>query len=166
MRSSGGTSASRSSSVATSATGSLIGPMIAPLGSPTRRYRPRTVSFAVLRCGAVATSAEVDRTIKRLVRRLSDATRDPKATLPRGERSLAVVIPDLDLVYTGSFSSGAISNLRKGGPAGDEDVKVTVSSDDLVALADGRLGVAGALLWGKLRVDAGARDLLLLRQLF
>jgi predicted lipid carrier protein YhbT len=115
--------------------------------------------------GAVATPAEVDRTLKDLVRRLAGASPQTRST-PSGERKLVVIIPDLELVYTGAYSAGAISSLRKARPNGEEDVKITVSSDDLIALADGRLGVGSALLWGKLRVEAGARDLLLLRQLF
>jgi predicted lipid carrier protein YhbT len=130
------------------------------------RRRARTTPGAVLRLGAVATPAEVDRTLKDLVRRLAGASPQTRST-PSGERKLVVFIPDLELVYTGAYSAGAISSLRKAArPNGEEDVKITVSSDDLIALADGRLGVGSALLWGKLRVEAGARDLLLLRQLF
>ncbi len=112
----------------------------------------------------VATAAEVDRTLKDLVRRLDEAAVDANS-LPES-RTLAVLIKDLGVSYTAQFGAGRISALAKAEPLGDEDVRIVVGSDDLIALATGRMGVGGALLMGKLRVDAGARDLLLLRHLF
>lgn len=112
----------------------------------------------------VATAAEVDRTLRELVRRLDEASID-ESGLPR-QRSVAVSIPDLELHYTAVFGGGRISGLKKRDPVGNEDVMIKVGSDDLVALASGRMGVAGALLTGKLRVDAGFSDLLLIRQMF
>lgn len=82
------------------------------------------------------------------------------------KRTLAVKIRDLDASYTATFGGGRITGLSRGSPTGKEDVTITVASDDLVALASGRMGVGGALLSGKLRVDAGFSDLLLIRQMF
>ncbi|MGH2830960.1 MAG: SCP2 sterol-binding domain-containing protein [Actinomycetota bacterium] len=112
----------------------------------------------------MATPAEVDRTLQDLVRRLDEAAIE-EAGLPR-QRRLLVRIKDLGLTYTATFGGGRISGLEQKESGGDEDVTITVGSDDLVALASGRMGVGGALLSGKLRVDAGFSDLLLIRQLF
>lgn len=114
----------------------------------------------------MATATDVDRTLKDLVRRLNSATLDSDAQMPEGSRSLLIVIRDLDVTYTCVFTGGRIERLRKTEESGDEDARITVSSDDLIALATGKMGVGGALLTGRLRVDAGMRDLLMLRQLF
>lgn len=112
----------------------------------------------------MATASEVDRTLKQLVKRLDEASLEP-GNLPE-KRSLVVFIRDLDITYTAVFGGGRITALKKRDAEGDEDVRISLSSDDLASLANGKLGVGGALLTGRLRVDAGARDLLLLRQLF
>jgi putative sterol carrier protein len=120
----------------------------------------------VVRFGAVATAADVDKTLKDLVRRLNGAEIDHGAQMPEGSRSLVVAIRDLDITYTCVFANGRIESLKKGQASGDEDARITLSSDDLIALASGKMGIGGALLTGRLRVDAGMRDLLMLRQLF
>jgi len=119
---------------------------------------------AVLVCPSVATEDEVDRTLRDLVRRLEGADVG-RRSLPE-RRSLAVFIKDLDVSYTAVFGEGVISSLAKAEPSGNEDVRIFVSSDDLISLAAGTMGVGGALLTGRLRVDAGMSDLLLLRHLF
>jgi putative sterol carrier protein len=120
----------------------------------------------VVRFRAVASAADVDKTLKDLVRRLNGAKIEDGAQIPEGSRSLVIAIRDLDLTYTCVFAEGRIDRLKKAEAAGDEDARITVTSDDLVALASGKMGVGGALLTGRLRVDAGMRDLLMLRQLF
>lgn len=119
---------------------------------------------AVLVCRPVATEDQVDTTLRDLVRRLSEADVG-RRSLPE-RRSLAVFIKDLDVSYTGVFGDGIISDLERREPDGSEDVRIHVSSDDLISLATGKMGVGGALLTGRLRVDAGMSDLLLLRRLF
>lgn len=81
-------------------------------------------------------------------------------------RTLLVQVKDLDESFTAVFAAGSIKDLKRAASSGDEDVTISVGSDDLIALATGRMGVAGAMLTGRLRVDAGVRDLLLIRQLF
>jgi predicted lipid carrier protein YhbT len=126
--------------------------------SPAEPERPRAI------LAAVATRAQVERTLDDLIGRLHDADVSERS-LP-AERTLLCHISDLALWYRGTFSEGRISGLVavKKPPRGD--VVITVSSDDLVALSEGRLSPVFAFLSGKLRVDAGARDLMLIRQLF
>jgi predicted lipid carrier protein YhbT len=120
------------------------------------------ISRAIL--AAVATRAQVERTLADLISRLHDTDVSDRS-LP-AERTLLCHISDLDLWYRGTFAEGRISGLVavKKPPTGD--VIITVSGDDLVALSEGRLSPVFAFLSGKLRVDAGARDLMLIRQLF
>lgn len=120
----------------------------------------------MVRFRAVASAADVDKTLRDLVRRLNDAEINDEAQMPEGSRTLVVAIRDLDITYTCLFANGRIEKLRKIEATGDEDARITVSSDDLIALASGKMGVGGALLTGRLRIDAGMRDLLMLRQLF
>jgi hypothetical protein len=46
------------------------------------------------------------------------------------------------------------------------DIRLTMSSDDLVALTDGRLSFGPAWASGRIKLEAGLRDLLRLRKLF
>ena len=45
------------------------------------------------------------------------------------------------------------------------DIRLTMASDDLVALTDGRLQFGPAWATGRVRLEAGLRDLLRLRKL-
>jgi hypothetical protein len=112
----------------------------------------------------VATKAQVERTLADLIKRLASADVSDRA-LPE-ERSIVCYIRDLDTYYRGTFSDGSISKLVAHSKPQQADVLITVTGDDLVALGDGRLSPVYAFLSGKLRVDAGARDLMLIRQLF
>lgn len=114
----------------------------------------------------MATREQVDRTLKTLIKRLDTADLDG-ASLPNTERAILVTITDLELIYRAEYSGGRIRRLRAAKRGDDTaDVRISLSSDELVALADGKSSLPMALLFGRIRVDANARDLLLLRQLF
>jgi hypothetical protein len=113
----------------------------------------------------VATRAEVDRTLKTLMKRLDGADLDG-ASLPSESRSIVCVITDLEIVYRAEYANSRITKLREVKSAEGGDVRISVASDELISLADGRSSLPMALLFGRIRVDAHARDLLLLRQLF
>lgn len=125
--------------------------------------RPEDTSDILRR---VATREQVDRTLRELVGRLDGAELND-AKLPSESRSILCVVTDLDLVYRAEYSKGRIRKLRvvKAGTDG-ADVRITLPSDELVSLAEGRSSLPMALLFGRIKVDANARDLLLLRQLF
>lgn len=112
----------------------------------------------------MAGKAQVERTLRDLLKRLHGAELGNREW--GDERTLACVIRDLDLVYRGTFSEGRISDLVEDPDHGEAHVTISVASDDLVALSEGRLSPVFAFLSGKLRVDADSRDMLLLRQLF
>ena len=114
----------------------------------------------------VATRAEVDRTLRELVGRLDGADLNG-ANLPSDTRTILCVVTDLNLTYRAEYAKGRIRKLRVVKErAGEADVRITLPSDELVALSEGRSSLPMALLFGRIRVDANARDLLLLRQLF
>jgi len=111
----------------------------------------------------VATAAEVKRAIRSLGKKLADADPDP-GLVP--ERTILCVLPDLDKSYWAHLKDGRLDGLREAEPGERADARITARSDDLIALIDGRMGVATAFLTGKVRIDAPVSDLLLLRRMF
>lgn len=90
------------------------------------------------------------------------------------ERSFTCLVTDLDVLFLASVSEdGTISSVETepaagastpGGRAGGH-VGLSTTSDDLVELIDGRLGLPLAWATGRLKVDASLLDLLKLRSL-
>lgn len=81
------------------------------------------------------------------------------------ERTVACHVRDLDVVFLARLDeTGAVSELRTA-DGGEAQVRLAASSDDLVALMEGRLSVPTAWATGKLRIDASMLDLLKLRAL-
>ncbi len=84
------------------------------------------------------------------------------------DRSLSCRLTDLDEVVLGRLSSGAVRDLHvlPHGPAIPKaDIRLTMASDDLVALTDGQLSFGPAWATGRVKLEAGLRDLLRLRKL-
>jgi putative sterol carrier protein len=81
------------------------------------------------------------------------------------DRSIGVTLLDHDCTYVGDLKSGELINVRR--EAGDfkPQVRVVCTSDDLIALTEGRLRFAHAWATGQVRLDASLRDLLRLRAL-
>jgi len=80
------------------------------------------------------------------------------------DRSLSCRLPDIDADFSGRLEDGTVHGLvAQADPAAQ--IKLTVASDDLVALTEGRLNFATAWATGRLRVDANMFDLLKLRSL-
>ncbi|MFE9425847.1 SCP2 sterol-binding domain-containing protein [Kitasatospora sp. NPDC006697] len=83
------------------------------------------------------------------------------------DRSLSCRLTDLDLTFTGTLRGGRIEDVVQspGAPDGKAAIRLTMTSDDLVALVDGRLNFAKAWAAGRVKLEAGIRDLLRLRTL-
>jgi hypothetical protein len=83
------------------------------------------------------------------------------------ERTLSCRVSDLGVTFHGrihrdgldTFSDEAV---RTGHPA---EVRITISSDDLVRLVNGELDMARALLGGRVKIDASLSDMFRLRRL-
>jgi hypothetical protein len=108
----------------------------------------------------------MDQCIKALQGILGDLAANPAA---EGlDRSLSCRLTDLGEVVVGRLSSGAVRDLHvlPHGPAVPKaDIRLTMSSDDLVAMTDGKLHFGQAWATGRVKLDAGLRDLLRLRKL-
>ena len=110
--------------------------------------------------------ATMDECMRALKGILGDLAANPAA---EGlDRSLSCRLTDLEAVVLGRLSSGAVRDLHVA-PEGPEvpraDIRLTMSSDDLVALTDGQLNFATAWATGRVKLEAGLRDLLRLRKI-
>jgi len=83
------------------------------------------------------------------------------------ERTVSCRVSDLGLTFHGRLHHGGLDPFleRPPGDGKPADVKITIASDDLIALVDGELDLARALLGGRVKIDASFGDLLRLRRL-
>ncbi|MFC8131403.1 alkyl sulfatase C-terminal domain-containing protein [Streptomyces sp. NPDC057302] len=83
------------------------------------------------------------------------------------DRSLSCRITDLDVTFTGRLENGRITVLdtHPGPPREKAEIRLTMSGDDLVAMVDGELNFAKAWASGRVKLEAGLRDMLRLRSL-
>ncbi|HWH28512.1 MAG TPA: SCP2 sterol-binding domain-containing protein [Mycobacteriales bacterium] len=80
------------------------------------------------------------------------------------ERTVSCRIRDLDVVFVGRIDDAGLSDIRRADDTSAQ-VRLATTSDDLLALADGRLGVPAAWATGRLKIEASVLDLLKLRSL-
>ena len=81
------------------------------------------------------------------------------------ERTVSCRVPDLDVVFLARVADdGTIQDVEVV-EHGKGQVKLTVGSDDLIALIENRLNLPVAWATGKLKIDASMLDLLKLRAL-
>ncbi|MFE2875008.1 SCP2 sterol-binding domain-containing protein [Streptomyces roseus] len=83
------------------------------------------------------------------------------------DRSLSCHITDLDQTFTGRLEDGRIrvDAVSPGPPATKAQIRLAMTGDDLVAMVAGDLKFAKAWASGRVRLEAGFRDLLRLKSL-
>ncbi|MEV4949446.1 SCP2 sterol-binding domain-containing protein [Streptomyces sp. NPDC053755] len=83
------------------------------------------------------------------------------------DRTLSCHITDLDTTFTGRLEGGRIEvqDTVEGPPPGKAQIRLAMTGDDLVAMVAGELNFAKAWASGRVRLEAGFRDLLRLRSL-
>ena len=112
----------------------------------------------------MATLQECEQAVAALVERLAEVDPDVRRKYAV-ERTVACRVPDLEVVFLARFDDdGTITDLQVA-ESGTAQVKLSASSDDLIALIEGRLAVPTAWATGKLKIDASMFDLLKLRAL-
>lgn len=81
------------------------------------------------------------------------------------DRTLSCRVPDLDVTFSGRLKDGQLIDITTE-RRDRAQIRLTMDSDVLVALAGGRLNLISAWTSGKLKIDASVADLLRLRALF
>lgn len=84
------------------------------------------------------------------------------------DRSLSCRWPDLGQVALGRLGGGEVRDITvvpDGPSVAKADIRLEMTSDDLIALTDGRLHFGSAWASGRVKLHAGVRDLLRLRKL-
>lgn len=110
--------------------------------------------------------AECRSALTRLSDNLAASEGDVRGTAAL-DRSLSCHIKDLDVTFTGRLADGRIQvrDTVEGSPREKAEIRLAMTGDDLVALVDGDLNFAKAWGSGRVRLEAGFRDLLKLRSL-
>jgi predicted lipid carrier protein YhbT len=116
----------------------------------------------------VASAKQCRSALNRLAATLDTVDAETRARhLP--ERSVMCRVKDLDVMFTAQLDESGlhdIAQVARNAPTPPQaDVRVTVVSDDLIALADGDDDVLTAWLHGRVQVSAPMRDMLRLRSL-
>ncbi|WEH42551.1 SCP2 sterol-binding domain-containing protein [Streptomyces sp. NBC_01218] len=114
----------------------------------------------------MATMAECRSALDRLSDNLAGADGDVRSAASL-DRSLSCHIKDLDVTFTGRLADGRIRVLDtvEGPPPEKAEIRLAMTGDDLVALVAGDLNFAKAWGAGRVRLEAGFRDLIKLRTL-
>ncbi|MYR92794.1 MULTISPECIES: SCP2 sterol-binding domain-containing protein [unclassified Streptomyces] len=114
----------------------------------------------------MATMAECRSALDKLSDNLATADGDVRSAAAL-DRSLSCHIKDLDITFTGRLADGRIQvqDTVEGPPREKAEIRLAMTGDDLVALVDGDLNFAKAWASGRVRLEAGFRDLLKLRSL-
>ncbi|WP_308206109.1 SCP2 sterol-binding domain-containing protein [Actinoallomurus spadix] len=112
----------------------------------------------------MATAQEARSALERIAARLTEVDADDLARHVV-ERTISCRVPDLGLVFLTRIHQGGLDDFRTAGDADSAQVRLTVSSDDLVALATEELHVAKAWATGRLKIEASLGDLLRLRKI-
>ncbi len=110
----------------------------------------------------MATVEECEAALQRLVTLLHGA--DDSVRAHADDRTVSCLVPDLDVVFSATLSEGSITELTTE-ERPEAQIRLTVASDDLVDLVDGRLSFPQAFGHGRVRIDASLRDLFRLRSL-
>ncbi|MEV5887284.1 sterol-binding protein [Streptomyces sp. NPDC052020] len=83
------------------------------------------------------------------------------------DRSVSCHIKDLDVTFAGRLVDGRIEvdDTFRGPPRDKAQIRLALAGDDLLALVDGELNFAKAWGSGRVKLEAGLRDLFRLRKL-
>ncbi|MER5398448.1 SCP2 sterol-binding domain-containing protein [Streptomyces sp. NPDC002599] len=114
----------------------------------------------------MATTEECRTALDRLSDNMAGADGNVRAAAAL-DRSLSCRITDLDITFVGRLRGGRIEVLDtlQGPPPERAQIRLTMSGDDLVSMVNGELNFARAWGSGRVKLEAGLRDLFRLRTL-
>lgn len=113
----------------------------------------------------MATMEECREALEKLAARITNL--DPEDREKHlAERTVSCRVPDLDVVFHTRMGTHGLDPIDEAAPdAPRAQIRLTASSDDLVALAEDRLHVATAWASGRLKIEANPFDLFRMRKL-
>ncbi|MEV6183023.1 SCP2 sterol-binding domain-containing protein [Streptomyces sp. NPDC052016] len=114
----------------------------------------------------MATIEECRAALEKLAENMRGAEGDVREAAAM-DRSVSCRITDLDVTFVGRLTDGRIEvdDTLPGPPREKAQIRLTMTGDDLVALVGGELHFAKAWGSGRVRLEAGLRDLFRLRKL-
>ncbi|WP_433188360.1 SCP2 sterol-binding domain-containing protein [Actinoallomurus sp. CA-150999] len=112
----------------------------------------------------MATAQEARSALERIATRLTEVDADELARHVV-ERTISCRVPDLGLIFLTRIHEDGLDDFQLVDDADRAQVRLTVKSDDLVALADDELHVTKAWATGRLKIEASLGDLLRLRKI-
>ncbi|MFC8371297.1 MULTISPECIES: sterol-binding protein [unclassified Streptomyces] len=114
----------------------------------------------------MATIEECRTALDKLSDNMASAEGDVRAAVAM-DRSVSCHITDLDVTFAGRLTGGRIEvhETFPGPPRERAQIRLAMTGDDLLALVDGELHFAKAWGSGRVRLEAGLRDLFHLRKL-
>ncbi|MFH8977438.1 sterol-binding protein [Streptomyces sp. NPDC017890] len=114
----------------------------------------------------MATTEECRAALEKLSENMRGAEGDVRSATEL-DRSVSCHITDLDVTFAGRMADGRI-DVREtfaGPPREKAEIRLAMTGDDLVALVDGELNFAKSWGSGRVKLEAGLRDLFRLRKL-
>jgi predicted lipid carrier protein YhbT len=113
----------------------------------------------------MATMEECREALEKLASRISNLDPDDREK-HLAERTVSCRVRDLDVVFQTRMGTHGMDPITEAPPdAPRAQIRLTASSDDLVALAEERLNVTTAWTSGRLRIEANPFDLFRMRKL-
>jgi hypothetical protein len=110
------------------------------------------------------TAEECQQALQKLAGRLSELTPQERQEY-FGDRTISVTVPDLNVTYVTVLGAGddPVRLARPDEPK--SDMRLTASSDEVIALAEQPMNIARAWMQGKVKIEASVKDLFRLRRL-
>lgn len=109
----------------------------------------------------MATADECEQAFHTLAERLAASDQGKNAL----DRSLSCRLTDIDTIFGAQLKDGRLTDIRRVDKP-DAQIKLAMSSDDLVKFVAGELKFASAWAAGRVKVDARVFDLIKLRSIF
>lgn len=110
----------------------------------------------------MATLEECERALHGLAAKL--AAKDPTRRNSGFDRSLSCTLRDLDVVFAGQLHDGELTGIKQVAKPSAQ-VRLDMTSDDLLSLVDGDLNMASAWATGRVKIAAGVLDMIRLRSI-
>ncbi|MBJ6618955.1 sterol-binding protein [Streptomyces sp. DHE17-7] len=113
----------------------------------------------------MATTEECRAALEKLSDNLGNAEGDVRSAAEL-DRSVSCHVTDLDVTFAGPGGRrNRTARDQRRPPREKADIRLAMTGDDLVALVDGELNFAKAWGSGRVKLEAGLRDLFRLRKL-